>query len=257
MRKFSALLFFLFSFLTISAQDIPNPISPPRLVNDFAGLFTAQEKEALENKLRAYNDSTSTQIYVVVVSSFNGYDRAYFAYTLGEKWGVGQKGKNNGAVVLVKPKTQSERGEIFIATGYGLEGALPDAITKRITDQTIIPYFKVDKYYEGVNAGIDAMIGYLQGEYKADSNNEEGFPMWLIVVIIIVIIIIIISSDHNEQDMNRRGSRNSGGTIFFPTSSSGRSSGGGFGGFSGGGGGGGFSGGGGGSFGGGGAGGSW
>ena len=255
MRNLLTLFFFLFSFFIMQAQDtqgIPEPMSPPRFVNDFVGLFTPQETAALENKLLAYNDSTSTQIVVVVVSSFNDYDRAYYAYTLGEKWGIGQKDKDNGAVILIKPKTQNERGEIFIATGYGLEGALPDAINKRITDEVIIPYFKNDAYYKGVNAGIDEMIRYLQGEYKADESAQEeddDFYTYLIIILIIMAILIIAAYSSDEQDMSRGGSssgRGFGGYGGYGGSYSGGSRrSGGFGGFGGG------------SFGGGGAGGSW
>ncbi len=255
---------FVLSFFS-SAQDIPEPMSPPRLVNDFSGLLSTQEQQALETELRAYHDSTSTQIYVVIVNSFNGYDKAQFAYEIGEKWGVGQKGKDNGAVLLVKPKVGNERGEVFIATGYGLEGALPDAICRRIIEQNIIPYFRENQYFNGIQSGINQMIDYLSGEYKADAKDDGdglgGSTILLIIIIVIILVVVFSSSDNNNngQDIGRGGSRRSGGGMFFPPSS-----GGGFGGFSGGRGsfggggfGGGFSGGGGGSFGGGGAGGSW
>ncbi|MCD7974146.1 MAG: TPM domain-containing protein [Candidatus Azobacteroides sp.] len=238
--------------LQMQAQEIPDPMYPPRLVNDYTGLFSAQEAAMLESKLRSYHDTTSTQIYVVVVPSLGGQDPAYYAYEVGEKWGIGQKGKDNGAVLLIKPRSGNERGQVFIATGYGLEGALPDAICKRIVEQTILPYFQQKQYYQGVDAGIDRMIGYLAGEYKADKTDGEGsgLPIWLLIIII-VILIIIFSSGNNEQDINGKGGSRSrsGPTVFFPPPRSG----GGFGGFSGGG----FGGGGGGRFGGGGAGGSW
>ncbi|MDR2474788.1 MAG: TPM domain-containing protein [Bacteroidales bacterium] len=235
-------------FALAQAQTIPDPMSPPRLVNDFAGLFSAQENALLEAKLRAYNDSTSTQIYVVVVESFNGYDKAQFAFDLGEKWGIGQKGKNNGAVMLIKPQNGIEKGEIFIATGYGLEGALPDAIINRIIDETIIPSFRQELYYKGVDAGINRMIGYLSGEYQAAPDEDGDIPVWLIIMIILIIIIVLSMGDNSGQNINRNGgSRTISRPMFFPT--------GGGGGFSSGGGG--FRGGGGGSFGGGGAGGSW
>ncbi|GHU68169.1 hypothetical protein FACS189413_04420 [Bacteroidia bacterium] len=255
MRKL--LLYILSCWLigSVQAQDIPNPVSPPRLVNDFAGLFSSNENTQLEAKLRNYHDTTSTQIYVVVVASFNGYDKSQFAVELGEKWGIGQKNKNNGAVILIKPKSEREKGEIFIASGYGLEGALPDIILNRIIDETIIPYFRQNRYYDGVNAAIDRMIGYLSGEYQANKENDDSSPAWLVFLVILIIILLISSGSNGNQDINNKGgsSRPFGTPILFP---SGRS--GGFGGFSGGGSfGGGFSGGGGGSFGGGGAGGSW
>ncbi|MDR0505607.1 MAG: TPM domain-containing protein [Dysgonamonadaceae bacterium] len=227
-------------------------MSPPRLVNDFTGLFSPKENALLESKLRHYHDTTSTQIYVVTVTSFNGYDKAQFAFELGEKWGVGQKGKNNGAVILIKPKSKRESGEIFIASGYGLEGALPDITLNRIINEIIIPDFQQGKYYDGVNNAIDRMIGYLSGEYEADQSSENSIPSWVIVLGVFIIIIFIIYSGGkgNKNSGNQRGF---GRTVFFPPTGGGS-----FGGFSGGGSsGGGFSGGGGGKFGGGGAGGKW
>ena len=94
------------------SQDIPERPVPPRLVNDFAGMLSTQEADVLERKLVAFNDSTSTQIAIVIVRSLNGYDKADYAQRLAEKWGIGQKGLNNGVLILVKPKTADSRGEV-------------------------------------------------------------------------------------------------------------------------------------------------
>ena len=141
----------LFGSSPASAQDIPARPEPPRLVNDFAGILTSDEIQNLEQKLVIFNDSTSTQIVVVIVKSLNGYDYNEFAYKIGQAWGVGQKGKNNGAVLLVKPKYPNEKGEACIQTGYGLEGVIPDALAKRIVTNEMIPNFKAGNYYAGVD----------------------------------------------------------------------------------------------------------
>ena len=107
LKLISILLLIAFT-LPIVAQDIPDRPLPPRLVNDYTGTLAPEQLAALERKLVAFNDSTSTQIAVVLVKSLNGYDKADYTYRLAEKWGVGQKGKNNGAVILVKPKTVTE-----------------------------------------------------------------------------------------------------------------------------------------------------
>jgi uncharacterized protein len=255
MRNYFLILFSCWTICFAQAQDIPNPMSPPRLVNDFTGLFSPNERALLESKLRAYHDSTSTQIYVVTVASFNEYDQAQFAFKLGEKWGIGQKSKNNGAVILIKPKSERESGEIFIASGYGLEGALPDITLHRIVDEIIIPAFRQGRYYDGINSAIDRMIAYLSGEYQADKKEDDSFPSWVIILAIVIFVLLLSSSKgNNSQDDNRGAGRGFFPPVFFPPS--GRGGGGGR--FSGGGGfGGGFSGGGGGSFGGGGAGGKW
>ena len=261
-RSRSLLIFTLLQItLGLSAQDIPDPMIPFRLVNDFAGIFSAAENEALEQKLLAYNDSSSTQIYVVTVSDLGGYPASDYSFRLGEKWGIGQKSKNNGAVILIKPKVGNSRGQAFIASGYGLEARINDAYAGRIVRNDMIPYFIEDDYFGGVNAAIDVMIERLSGEFSAEEGKEEeGIPLFAVIIIIIgIIILLALFSGGGDQHIDNDGHRRSSGPpIFFPPVIGGGRRGGGFGGGGFGGGGfGGFGGGGGGSFGGGGAGGSW
>ncbi|MCF0057555.1 YgcG family protein [Dyadobacter sp. CY356] len=258
MKKY---IIFSFLFLTIlcrvAAQDIPAKPNPPRLVNDFAKQLNPTEISALERKLDAYNDSTSSQIAIVVVPTTGDYAIADYALKLGREWGVGGKGKNNGIVIL----WASTDRKIYISTGYGMEGAVPDAIAKRIITQVITPEFKNGMYYRGLDKGVDTIIKYATGEYKADPKEEEGgggtSPILILVVVFIVIVFII----SRNRGGGGGGFRNmgGGGPIFFPytTHSSGGSSSGNWGGGFGGGDGGGFGGFGGGSFGGGGAGGDY
>lgn len=173
-------------------QDIPDRPVPPRLVNDYAGILTSEQIASLESRLVTFNDSTSTQVTVVIVKSLSGYDKADFAYRLGEKWGVGQKGKNNGVVVLVKPKYASEKGEVFIAPGYGLEAVLPDITCKRIVDKEMIPFFRNGDYYGGVDAAVTTIMAITKGEYTADQYNKKlnANPYGLVIPIIILILVI-------------------------------------------------------------------
>ena len=113
--------------------QIPQRPSPPCLVNDLANVFSEEQRQELEQELVAFNDSTSNQIVIVTVNDLAGYDKMTFAQQIGETWGVGQKKQDNGIVILLKPKNET-KGEVFIAAGYGLEGALPDAICKRIVE---------------------------------------------------------------------------------------------------------------------------
>lgn len=260
----------LTSFLLIgsisSSQDVPAPMSPPRLVNDFAGILNDSQLRHLERKLVQFDDSSSSQIVVVIVKSLNGLTKEVFADQLGEKWGVGQKGKNNGVVVLVKPKYPGENGEARISVGYGLEAVIPDAIVKRIVGNDMLPYFKAGDYFSGIDKATTTLISMAKGEYTADQYKKktEGSPIGIFVPIIIIILIIIFTS-RNRGNHYTTGSK---GTSIWTAlwlasmmgSSGGKGSWGDFrsgGGSFGGGGGGGFGGFGGGSFGGGGAGGSW
>ncbi|QKG79478.1 TPM domain-containing protein [Tenuifilum thalassicum] len=255
-RFFYTILSILTILGPLKAQDIPDPMSPPRLVNDFAGVLNREETLVLEQKLRAYHDSTSTQIYVVTVPTLNGYDPADYAFQLGEKWGVGQKGKNNGIVILIKPKIGNERGQAFVATGYGMEEVIPDAVARRIVDNEMIPYFKQNRYYKGINAAVDVIIDLASGLYSADEYYKGDSPIPGIIFLILFFGFIFLSG--------RRGARVRGGTFasnlpfWLLLGSMGGGRGSSFSDFSSGSGSfGGFSGGGGGSFGGGGAGGSW
>lgn len=252
------LLLAIAALARVHAQDIPPKPDPPRLVNDLANQLNPSERQMLEQKLIAYNDSTSSQIVIVTVPTLGDYPIADYAFKLGTDWGVGQKGKNNGIVLLWAPKER----KVFIATGYGLEGAVPDAIAKRIVSQVITPRFKAGQFYQGLSDGVDMIFKYASGEYKADPKEDSGdgggFPPLLIVGIIFIIILIIMFRNRGGGGGNR-GYRDTGiPPIFFPyTTHSGRgSSSGNWGGF-GGGDGGGFGGFGGGSFGGGGAGGDY
>ncbi|TDB68825.1 TPM domain-containing protein [Arundinibacter roseus] len=247
MNKFRCFLPFLTLFLlatSLFAQDIPPRPSPPRLVNDLANQLNGTEVAALEQKLVAYNDSTSTQITVVIVPTVEPYAIADYAFKLGREWGVGQKGKNNGIVLLWAPNDR----KVFIATGYGMEGVVPDAIAKRIISQEIIPEFKNNMFYRGLDRGVDAIIRAAAGEYEAEAtNSDEGFPGGFVVFIFILIIILIIISRNKGGGSGGRGFRNtSAGPVIWPYSThtgwgsssgnwgGGSSSGGGFGGFGGG-----------------------
>ncbi len=246
--KYKLLLFLSVLFLPLLGQDIPDPMSPPRLVNDFAGIFSSEQQQELETTLRAYHDTTSTQIYVVTVSDLQGYAASDFATTLGQKWGVGQKGKDNGLVILIKPRIGNSRGDVFIATGYGVEHVLNDARVGRIIDNYMIPYFAQGDYYGGTRDAVAVIIKYLSGQFDAD-NESESIPTGAIVAMLVIIALFIIAYTQAPKDNNnhRGGNSSRGGGMFFPPFGGGRSSGGW-------GGGGGFGGGGGGGFGGGGAG---
>ena len=240
--------------MTVKAQ-LPSPPYPPRLVNDYTGTLSASQIETLERKLVAYNDSTSTQFLVLLVDDLQGYDIHEYATKIGHSWGVGQKGKNNGAVILVKPKKGSERGQVDISPGYGMEEYVTDATAKRIIEKEMIPAFKEDDYYTGIDNAVNVMMELCSGKFTQDEYaNDDGFPLWLIILVIIAIMLILSKfSDNNGQNYSGGGTR----TIWIPMGGGGFGGGGfgggGFGGFGGGG----FGGFGGGGFGGGGASGSW
>lgn len=188
-KKFATLFLLLFVISICHAQQIPNRPSPPRLVNDFTNTLTASQVNSLEYKLRNYNDTTSTQIAVVFVNDLQGTTAADFAYQIGEKWGVGTK-ENNGIVILVKPKNET-KGEVFISVGYGLEQYVPDALAKRIIETQMIPAFRYNDYYGGVNNAIDSIIKLASGGFTSDSEDEDAASAALMIIIIGMIVMIL------------------------------------------------------------------
>ena len=189
-KKFATLFLLLFMVSICHAQQIPNRPSPPRLVNDFTNTLTASQVNNLEYKLRNYNDTTSTQIAVVFVNDLQGTTAADLAYQIGEKWGVGTK-ENNGIVILVKPKNET-KGEVFISVGYGLEQYIPDALAKRIIENQMIPAFKYNDYYGGVNNAIDSIIKLASGGFTSDRSTEEDSEVAALIFIIIGMAAMIL-----------------------------------------------------------------
>ncbi len=258
-------LFLVLSF-TLNAQGIekyiPAVSNPPKLVNDYIDVLTPEQEQALEQKLVAYDDSTSNQFVVITIADIGDYDIADFAVALGRKWGVGGKEFDNGLILVVLIPTDGRKRQVWIATGYGLEGAIPDITAKKIIEADIIPNFKANDIYRGLDEGTSDLMRAAAGEYKApagysDRKKSKGGGSILGAMIIFIVIMIVISNINKRGGggmMSRRGYRrwdNSVPPIWFP------GGGGGWGGGGSSGGGGGFGGFGGGSFGGGGAGGSW
>lgn len=250
-KKLLTSLILVLVALTATAQ-IPDAPNPPRLVNDFAGVIG--DVTAMEDTLEAFARNTSNRITVVTVNDLGDYAPYDFAYQLGRKWGIGSKEHNNGVVILIKPKNENGNGQAFIAPGYGLEGALTDALCKRIIEREMIPRFKENDYRSGIEAALRIIMPAAQGEFNEQQYLEEGdedgdIVLGIFIIIFIAIIILYAFSDSSGTGNSSNTGTWGGGGIFIPgggySSRSGGSFGGGFGGFGGG------------SFGGGGAGGSW
>ena len=182
-----------------NAQDLPARPEPPRLVNDFARVLTPEQVNSLENKLDNFSRRTSTQIAIVTVKSISGYDKADYSFKLAEKWGIGQKGKNNGILILVKPKYATEKGEVFVAVGYGLEAVVPDAVSRQaLVSAELLPAFKQDDYFKGLDRSTDVLISLTSGEFTAEkyiestSKRKSGSSGGGFITILIVLCIIFV-----------------------------------------------------------------
>ena len=235
-----------------SAAEVIPP-APQRYFNDYAHVVSAPVVEESNSQLEQFERDTSNQIRVAIFPKMESDDSVQ-SYTLrvAQKWGIGQKKESNGAVLFVFVQEH----QMFLQVGYGLEGALTDALSKDIISDEIAPRFKAGDYDGGMRAGVSAILAATRGEYhgsgqtnyeKEHANGDSGsaWPTWIFFAIFILIFILSLRRRTTYSGLGRS-------TGWFIGGFGGGSSGGG-GGFSGGG----FSSGGGGSFGGGGAGGSW
>jgi uncharacterized protein len=215
MYKLFALLLtpsLLIAALAARAQDVPPKPNPPTRVNDFAHVMTADQIDALERKLVAYNDSTTSDIVVVTEPDIGSSTIEDYALKILRTWGVGDKKNNNGIVILADIKSR----QVTIQVGYGLEGAIPDVTAKSIIDNEIVPNFKdggTDNYYRGFDQAADALIKAAAGEYKAPEGYAQGRHrgrstgngLGFFIILIIILFVIFI----------RRGGGGRGGGGYF------------------------------------------
>lgn len=204
MKRFFGFSFFVLLFFLTWGQ-LPQKPNPPRLVNDFAEIFTYQELAVLEAQLLAFSDSTSNQITVVTIPDLGGKTPVEFATELGVTWGVGNEKFDNGVVLLIKPKTQT-KGEVFIAVGSGLEGVLPDITCKKIIEQELIPNFRNNAYFAGVEDAIQVICPILAGEYSyADYKKKTSFFPIVIAILFFIIFLLPFLLKSKSTTMTKEG----------------------------------------------------
>ncbi|KJD32635.1 methanol dehydrogenase [Tamlana nanhaiensis] len=205
------LILFLGSLNFSFAQfDIPEKPSFQTSVYDYENLLSSSQKNSLEQKLIKYSDTTSTQIVVAIINSTNGENINYVGAQWGQAWGIGGSKNNDNGILIILAKADRR---ITISTGYGVEHLLTDAMSKRIIERDIIPYFKQNDYYGGLNRGTDAIFEVLNGEYQGtrQGGSSGGIPIGVIFILFFIFLIIIISiSKKNKGGGNNRGSGNSG-----------------------------------------------
>jgi uncharacterized protein len=260
-RLLSALLICLLAVLSLVCDASAEPAFPALTgrVVDQAQILDAAARSRIESKLEQLESKTGNQLVVVTLRSLQGYDIADYGYRLGRAWGIGQKSKNNGAILLVAP---SER-RVRIEVGYGLEGTITDAVSRLIIENAILPKFRTGDFAGGIERGVDDLVLLLSGnaedfkrraaEQQDRPSGTSGAEAFAFVILLFVIWFVLFVRRPPRQGYAGRQVP----PIWIPTGGS-RYRGGwpGGGGWSSGGSGGGFSGGGG-SFGGGGASGSW
>ena len=199
------LLFVVVSVLSSYGQNIPERPSPPRLVNDFAGMLQPNEVAQLEQKLVAYSDSTSTQIAIVTIVSLDGAPVQEYAAQLGYKLGVGTKENHNGVVILIAK--EDRKG--YIATGYGVEDGLNSQRCKEIYDNIVVPNLKAGHTYSAFDESTDAMFDILAGKFVNTNSGDKPEPIsWFTVLFIVFLIFVfayMMSKRAQQTQITRRG----------------------------------------------------
>jgi uncharacterized protein len=185
-------LFLSFLPLTALAQTFP---SLTGRVVDAANLLKPEERAALEAKLKAHEDKTTDQVVVATLRSLEGYEIEDYANRLFRHWQLGQKDKDNGALLLVAPQERKVRIEV----GYGLEGALTDALSKVIISTAIAPQFQKGNFAGGIDAGVDAMLSILTGDAeewqrRAEVREDSTTAIDPVVAFIILLILFFLIS---------------------------------------------------------------
>ena len=164
-------------------------------VNDYAGILDSSQVTQIERALAAFESKTTTQVVLLTVASLDGDAIEQYAIRVAEKWKVGQKGKDNGVILVVAPNERKVRIEV----GYGLEGSLTDLEASKIIRHVIIPAFKSGNFYAGIVGGLDGVMKAAEGEFKAPEKNssygryesKKGRSIFSTIVSILIFILLI------------------------------------------------------------------
>ena len=232
-----------FCFNSIVAQNVLPKPSTPQLVTDMAGVLSPEQKQALENKLVAIDDSSSNQIAVVILPTLDGNPIEEYATKLFREWGIGNTKTNNGILLLIAVQDKKIRIEV----GYGLEGAIPDITAINIIDNDLKPAFREGAYYEGIDKATDNIAKAAVGEYqvkRVKKTKTKGNGALLAIIIAIIFLVVKGGGGRGGSNIGGRGASNVAEGLFWASllsggggssrNDSGFGGGGGFGGFGGG-----------------------
>jgi len=223
-RKRSQCLPLILLLFVLASQALASEPKFPALtgrVVDDAGVLNFTTRNELTDMLAEHEDKTGEQVVVVTLGSLQGFSIEDYGYQLGRYWGIGQKGKNNGVLLIIAPKEHKVRIEV----GYGLEGTLTDATSRTIIETRILPSFKRGEFDAGVSAGTKSILKVLRGSEviePGDASNEapDGNPQatnWMILLAIVLWVLLVIILDRlgtTEQKIRRLGRVVGPGTAF-------------------------------------------
>lgn len=179
--------FILFSISVSAQQEVPKFTN---YVNDYGNMLSAEEETQLNSILKSYQDSTSNQIAILTLASYDDRNEApLFDFTMNvfQTWKIGQKSKDNGILLVVVKNLTSKYGAgLRIAVGYGLEGSLPDATCKKIIEG-IRPLINGGRYYTGINYAVSEMVSKTKGEFLNDNKKQENNAGIFVLVLVVIL----------------------------------------------------------------------
>lgn len=206
MKYFKHILPLIFILLTnwIWGQKPWCPEPTNQLVNDYSQVLTLDQAKTLEQRLVHFDNTTSNQILVIITPTLHDCEIMDLGTRIGATWGVGQKGKNNGVIILIKSKANpNDYGDVAILPGYGLEGALPDVRCNRIT-QKMVPALAQGDYYTAIVTALDIIEPACKGEFSDAkvSTSNGGFGKVFIAILALIVIAFIIGGRNNKNSNN-------------------------------------------------------
>lgn len=205
--KLHGFLFFMLLVQSLVAQ-VPKLKNPTQAVQDYVNLLSEKERHSLNEKLRKYEDSTSTGIAIAILPTTED-DINYQAAQILSQWKIGKKGKNNGVLILMN----YQQRKVAISTGYGVEEFLTDALSKQIISQEMIPNFKNGNYYQGFDQATTSIMQILSGNFKKTEGNLPVFP--LIIIIAVIALYMYLFSKNQPRNHGGGNNQNSGGFDIF------------------------------------------
>lgn len=206
-KHFLLLASLFFSNIMWAQFTIPSKPKNNMYVYDYVDLLNKQQREHLQKKLFRYDDSTSTQILVVIIDDLHGEDISMLGTKWAQEWGVGGKKEDNGIFVLLQKDKTGPGGQIDIATGYGVEYRMTDRMAKQVINRVVIPNFKQNRYYEGLDQATDSIIAILSGEFEGNKRSNQNNSSWLPLLFMLFIILIIILNKRNTGGGGSSGGR--------------------------------------------------
>ena len=204
LKKYFVLLILYWACILFSANSFAAtiiPSAPENYINDYAHILSANTSLELNQNLKQYEQQTSNQIVVAIFPGKLDIPIEDFSVKLEEKWKIGQKNKDNGVLLVIFPEDHQLRIEV----GYGLEGAIPDALANTIIQQEIAPNFKAGYYDQGVSAGVSAIMEAAKGEYKPSQQQNIFRGLLPFIIFIVVFLLIRVFTKYGRNSSGRGG----------------------------------------------------